>query len=189
MARTWILLVVGLAAGWGVGFGCGWRGLAEKNAAGAAAAAERGHMEAAQRLIRAQQARLAVLQRESDQARAQAAAWAEKCAAAQAAAAVLRRTPPEPGSAEALPAAAAEALTGDPIRVVEVNAKLEMLVVDAGRARGMKPGMRFGVVHERTPVADVRAVDVREMLTGMAIEKIYAGKKPVAGDRLIARKK
>ncbi|MCX6997138.1 MAG: hypothetical protein NTV49_08630 [Kiritimatiellaeota bacterium] len=179
MARTWMLVVVGLAAGWGAGFVCGWSGLVARQAGD----------PAEQRLIRAQQARLVVLQREGDLARAQAAAWAGQCAAAQAEAALLRRTPPAAGSAETLPAAAAEALTGDPIRVLEVNAALSMLVVDAGRARGMRAGMCFGVVHEREPVADVRAVDVREALTGVVIERTYAGKTPVAGDRLVARKK
>ena len=180
-------LAAGLAAGWSGGRS--WQ--TELDAAGEKLrqAVERDGTSAAQRLILSQQAQLAARERDNEQARAQVRAWAAKGVVAQAEAEALRRAAPAAGGAETLPASAAEALSGDPIRVVEVNASLEMLVVDAGRARGMKPGMSFSVVHGREPVAEVRVVDVRAAVTGVVIEKVYAGKAPVVGDRLVARKK
>ena len=187
MARTGMLWLLGLAVGAGAGWWCGRVVRPEPDHAAVAQAV--GAAQAAQQVVRAQQARLAVLERERAQAAADAAVWAGRCATAEAETALLRRTPPAPGSAEALPAAAPETLTGDPIRVVEVNAALKLLVVDAGRTRGMKAGLRFGVVHDGAAVADVRVVDVRETVAGVVLEKMYAGKTPVVGDRLIARRK
>jgi len=101
----------------------------------------------------------------------------------------LRRARPKAGSEDVLPPPAGAILSASAVRVVDVNVPLKMLVVDSGARAGMQAGMSFCVVHDKTPVADVRAADVRETFTGMVIEKLYAGNPPVPGDRLIIRKK
>ena len=108
---------------------------------------------------------------------------------AQAETEALRRARPKAGSDEALPPPAATTLSASEIRVLEVNLPLRMLMVDVGAQGGMQAGMGFVVVHEKTPVAEVRAADVRGMFTGMVIELIYAGQQPAPGDRLVVRRK
>ncbi len=109
--------------------------------------------------------------------------------AAQGEAEALRKARPKAGSDEALPPPPATTLSAPVIRVREVNLPLRMLIVDVGSQGGMQAGMGFVVVHEKTPVADVRAADVREAFTGMVIEKVYAGQQPAPGDRLVVRRK
>ena len=109
--------------------------------------------------------------------------------AAQDEAEVLRKARPKAGSDEALPPPPPATLNAPVIRVLEVNQSLRMLTVDVGAQGGMQAGMGFVVVREKTPVAEVRAADVRETLTGMVIEKVYAGQQPAPGDRLIVRRK
>jgi hypothetical protein len=109
--------------------------------------------------------------------------------AAQDEAEALRKARPKAGSDEALPPPPAATLSAPVIRVREVNLPLRMLIADVGSQGGMQAGMGFVVVHEKTPVADVRASDVRETFTGMVIEKVYAGQQPAPGDRLVARRK
>ena len=101
----------------------------------------------------------------------------------------LRKARPKAGSDEVLPPPPAATLSAPLIRVQEVNLPLRMLIVDVGAQGGMQAGMSFVVVHEKTPVADVRVSDVRETFTGMVIEKVYAGQQPAPGDRLVARRK
>jgi serine/threonine protein kinase len=96
----------------------------------------------------------------------------------------LRKARPKAGSDEGLspPVASVNMAV---IRVVEVNLPLKMLIVDVGAQGGMQSGMGFVVVHEATPVAEVRAADVRATFSGMVIEKVYVGQQPTPGDRLI----
>jgi len=101
----------------------------------------------------------------------------------------LRKARPKAGSDEALPPPPAATLNAPVIRVLEVKLPLRMLIVDVGAQGGMQAGMGFVVVHEKTPVAEVRAADVRETFTGMVIETVYAGQQPAPGDRLVARRK
>lgn len=101
----------------------------------------------------------------------------------------LRKARPKAGSDEALPPPPATTLNAPVIRVLEVNLPLRMLMVDVGSQGGMQAGMGFVVVHEKTPVAEVRAADVRATFTGMVIETIYAGQQPAPGDRLVVRRK
>ncbi len=101
----------------------------------------------------------------------------------------LRKARPKAGSDEALPPPPAATLSAATIRVLEVNLPLRMLMVDVGAQGGLQAGMGFVVVHEKTPVAEVRAADVRATFTGMVIEKIYAGQQPAPGDRLVVRRK
>ena len=76
-------------------------------------------------------------------------------------------------------------LGGTSIRVVEVNEELNLVVLDAGRFAGVRPGMVFAVVRDRTVVARVRAVDVRDRLTGATIESKQADGNPRRQDRVI----
>jgi len=101
----------------------------------------------------------------------------------------LRKARPKAGSDEALPPPSAATLSAPVIRVLEVKRPLRMLIVDVGAQGGMQAGMGFVVVHEKTPVAEVRAADVRATFTGMVIETVYAGQQPAPGDRLVARRK
>ena len=71
------------------------------------------------------------------------------------------------------------------IRVIEVNEELNLVVLDAGRKAGLRPGMVFAVVRDRTVVARVRAVDVRDRLTGATIESKQADENPRRQDRVI----
>ena len=128
------------------------------------------------------------LQRERELAAAVKAAQAET-KAAQAETETLRKARPKAGSDEALPPPPAPTLSAATIRVQEVNLPLRMLIADVGAQGGMQAGMGFVVVHEKTPVAEVRAADVRATFTGMVIEKIYAGQQPAPNDRLVVRRK
>ena len=109
--------------------------------------------------------------------------------AAQVETEALRKARPKAGSDEVLPPPPAATLNAAEIRVLEVNLPLRMLMADVGAQGGMQAGMGFVVVHEKTPVAEVRAADVRATFTGMVIEKVYAGQQPAPGDRLVVRRK
>jgi uncharacterized membrane-anchored protein YhcB (DUF1043 family) len=136
-----------------------------------------------------QTAQVNELQREGDQLRQHIRELETALQAAKDEAEVLRRMRPKPGSDEVLPPPPAATLNAPVIRVVDVNLPLQMLMVDVGAQSGMQAGMSFYVVHDKTPVAEVHAAEVRETFSGMVIEKMYADKQPVPGDRLIARKK
>jgi hypothetical protein len=136
-----------------------------------------------------QTAQLKALQQEGERLQNRVRELAVALGAAKDEAETLRRSRPKEGSADALPPPAGVMLNAPVIRVADVNPQLKMLVADVGSRDGMQAGMSFYVVHDKTPVADVRAADVRETFTGMVIEKIYAGKQPAPGDRLIVRKK
>jgi len=128
------------------------------------------------------------------QARAQALETAAKSMeaavqAAQAETEALRKARPQAGRDEVLAPPPATTLSAAAIRVLEVNRPLRMLMVDVGAQGGMQAGMGFVVVHEKTPVAEVRAADVRATFTGMVIETVYAGQQPAPGDRLVVRRK
>jgi len=186
MARIGMWLLAGTLAGGGAGWWCGRHWPAD-GAARPPAAPAAGRAAAEQELVRAQQAQLAAQARDQAAVAAQLRAWAARCASAEAELAELRRAAPAAG--DRLPAPGAETLTGAPIRVVDVNAPLGMLVVDAGREQGVRAGMCFGVVHGRALVADVRVTEVRAAVSGVIIEQTYGGQRPVAGDRLVPRPK
>lgn len=87
-----------------------------------------------------------------------------------------------------------EAETGGAVResvevgewsVVDVNRALNMVVFDAGSARGVKPGMRFKVVRDRKALATVRAIDVREKISGALVSDAEGAAYPEKGDRVI----
>ena len=75
--------------------------------------------------------------------------------------------------------AAAEAVW----QIRAVNGTLGVVVVEAGRREGLRPGMRLAVVRGRRGVAVVRVVDVRERIAGAVLERSEAAPGP--GDRLV----
>jgi hypothetical protein len=135
------------------------------------------------------QEQLRAVQRDGEKSQQRVKELEAAVKAAQDEAEALRKARPKAGSDEALPPPPAATLSAPVIRVREVNLPLRMLIADVGSQGGMQAGMGFVVVHEKTPVADVRASDVRETFTGMVIEKVYAGQQPAPGDRLVARRK
>jgi hypothetical protein len=71
------------------------------------------------------------------------------------------------------------------LRVVDVNPSLKMVVFSGGKASGVKPGLTFTVVRDRTALARVRTIDVRAKIAGAVIEQVSEGKYPEKGDRVI----
>lgn len=55
-------------------------------------------------------------------------------------------------------------------KVLDVNAALRMVVLDAGRSAGVEPGVVFAVVREGRAVARLRVVDVRERIAGAVLD-------------------
>lgn len=83
------------------------------------------------------------------------------------------------------PAGGAVALSEAEIRVIDVNPALRMVVLDGGSAHGIRPGMVFQVVRGGRPIAAVRAVDVRALVTGAVIEDAEDDGRPEHGDRAV----
>jgi hypothetical protein len=132
---------------------------------------------------------LSAAQRDGEKSQERAQALEAAVRFAQAETEALRKARPKAGSDEVLAPPPATTLSAAAIRVLEVNRPLRMLMVDVGAQGGMQAGMGFVVVHEKTPVAEVRAADVRATFTGMVIETVYAGQQPAPGDRLVVRRK
>lgn len=82
------------------------------------------------------------------------------------------------------PEAATRALM-DGVYVVDVKRDLSMVVLGAGKAQGMMPGMALVVLRGDRPVAQVRLVDVRRSLSGAVIERMERGRYPAQGDRVL----
>jgi len=71
------------------------------------------------------------------------------------------------------------------LRVVEVNPSLGLVVVNGGRAVGLRPGMPMTVVRNEAAVGRARIVAVREHLAGAAVEELKENGFVVAGDRVL----
>jgi hypothetical protein len=71
------------------------------------------------------------------------------------------------------------------LRVVDINPSLNMIVFSGGKAKGVKAGLVFTVLRERTAVARVRTIDVREKIAGAVVEQAKEGRFPEKGDRVI----
>ena len=194
MSRTAMLLGAGVAAGLLTGVFAG-RHWARREAQATAQGWKEKAETVQQRLtvlgdrFEQQVQQLRAVQRDGEKSQQRVKELEAAVKAAQDEAEVLRKARPKAGSDEALPPPPAATLNAPVIRVLEVNQSLRMLTVDVGAQGGMQAGMGFVVVREKTPVAEVRAADVRETLTGMVIEKVYAGQQPAPGDRLIVRRK
>lgn len=87
---------------------------------------------------------------------------------------------------ERLPAAAGAAeLAATAMAVLDVNRGLGLVVLDAGTAAGIRPGMVFGVLRADEVIARVRTVDVRERIAGAKVEALTSDVYPERGDRAV----
>ena len=85
-------------------------------------------------------------------------------------------------SSQASPNDAGEA-AGAVWQIRALNEALGVVVVDAGRRAGLRPGMRLAVIRGTRGVAAVRVVDVRERIAGAVLERSETAPRP--GDRLV----
>jgi hypothetical protein len=88
---------------------------------------------------------------------------------------------------ERLPAAAAgpAELAATAMAVLDANRGLGLVVLDAGTAAGVRPGMVFGVLRADEVIARVRTVDVRERIAGAKVEALTSDVYPERGDRAV----
>lgn len=70
----------------------------------------------------------------------------------------------------ATPRRATDGVRAGEVKVLDVNPALRMVVLDAGRAAGVEPGVVFAVVREGRTVARLRVVDVRERIAGAVLD-------------------
>lgn len=73
------------------------------------------------------------------------------------------------------------------VRVLDVNRDMKVAVVSGGMRAGMKPGMRFSVIRNDEAIAEIRLVDVREVIAGGMVEAVNDERLPEAGDRLVLK--
>jgi polyhydroxyalkanoate synthesis regulator phasin len=74
------------------------------------------------------------------------------------------------------------------VRVVKVDKALEYVALDVGSLHGVMPGMYFSVMDGDRPIAQLRALDVREDVTGASVDELLNGRFPGVNDRAILRK-
>ncbi|MGA2220887.1 MAG: hypothetical protein ABSH21_03745 [Verrucomicrobiia bacterium] len=67
-------------------------------------------------------------------------------------------------------------------KVLEVNPKLQLVVLDVGMLQGARVGMPFLVVRGDRAVAELRVVEVRRRICGALIEKVEKGVALAVGD-------
>ena len=68
------------------------------------------------------------------------------------------------------------------VRVLEVNAKLKLVVLNIGTQNGARVGMPFTILRDDRVVAELRIVEVRRKVCGALIEKIENNVTLQAGD-------
>lgn len=78
----------------------------------------------------------------------------------------------------------AAALTRESLGVVEANAAMELVVLDAGARDGVRSGMALSILRGDTVLARARVVDVRESISGALVERVEE-EFPKAGDRAV----
>jgi hypothetical protein len=66
--------------------------------------------------------------------------------------------------------------------VVDVNAKLQVVVLNVGQQAGVRVGMPFLVLRKDRLVGRVRVVEVRRQVCGAVIEEVEKGVTLTAGD-------
>jgi hypothetical protein len=75
-----------------------------------------------------------------------------------------------------------EASTGPrPLRVIDANEDLQMVVLDGGENLGLKVGMRFTLLAGGRPIARARVVEVRARIAGAEVEERWDGAFPGVG--------
>jgi hypothetical protein len=87
------------------------------------------------------------------------------------------------GEQPARPSAApgAEALL-EAARVLDVNPKLQLVVLNVGLLHGARVGTPFVVLRGDRVIAELKVVEVRQRICGALIEKAENGVMPAAGD-------
>ncbi len=74
----------------------------------------------------------------------------------------------------------APAVRGLPeLRVADYAQEIDLVILNAGKKHGIKTGMVFEIRHGTTPVATVRAFDVRESIAGCIIQNITDDALPI----------
>ncbi len=67
----------------------------------------------------------------------------------------------------------------DTMRVIDVREDLALVVVDAGKKQGLNTGMNLTIRSGARPIAMVRAVDVRDRITGCVIHQYLGDALPI----------
>jgi hypothetical protein len=83
--------------------------------------------------------------------------------------------PPEPAARTAQP-------TLQSAKVIEVNPRLQLVVLDVGTLAGARVGMPLLVMRGDRVVARLRVVEVRRRICGALVEEVEKGTTLVAGD-------
>lgn len=60
-------------------------------------------------------------------------------------------------------------------RILEFNRELGMVIVNAGRRQGVRPGLQFAVMRKDKVAATVKVVDVRETIAGAVLQRASGG--------------
>jgi len=76
-------------------------------------------------------------------------------------------------------------VVADSWKITEVNPDLKLVVLDSGRASGLKQGMMLYALRGDRPAARLRVVDVREHMTGAVVEANLGFGNPEKGDRVV----
>ena len=82
-------------------------------------------------------------------------------------------------------AGGAATVTAESWQITDVNPDLKLVVLDSGRASGLKQGMMVYALRGEKPAARLRVVDVRDRMTGAVIEEILGAGSPEKGDRVV----
>ena len=67
-------------------------------------------------------------------------------------------------------------------RVVDFDARLQLVVLDVGELQGVRIGMPFAVVRGGKVIAELRVVEVRRRISGGLVERMEKDLLPAAGD-------
>jgi hypothetical protein len=71
------------------------------------------------------------------------------------------------------------------LAVIEVSRELALVVLEGGRADGLKAGLMLAVLQGDEVVAKVRVVDVREEIAGARIVRVLGDGYPQPGNRAV----
>ena len=71
------------------------------------------------------------------------------------------------------------------LAVIEVSRELALVVLEGGRADGLKAGLMLAVLQGDEVVAKVRVVDVREEIAGARIVRVLGDGYPQPGNRVV----
>jgi hypothetical protein len=82
-------------------------------------------------------------------------------------------------------AAGARESTVADLWLVDVNPDLGMVVINAGRRQGLRPGMRFAVTRDGRKVTEVRVIEARPDICGAVIQSKGRGSLPRVKDRAV----